>query len=140
MPSGSLFYRRTAGVGNPEYTTLAQFKEILGLTDITSTKQPVYSITLPTGSVADRVAGAVLGSGCDGWILSVDSAVNLKITHTLTGRSCANIKVWEVDGTKKTMAKDHLDAFSAVSEDGFDILIEGLDTIAFPLKIYLIFE
>lgn len=112
-------------------------------TSVGSTGSTV-SITLPASSdVATRVAGAVEGTDYPtGWTLAADSAVNLLITHTLVGRPIAHVNVFEVNGTVSRLTKPFSDGFTGVTCDTSDdtILIEGLDTLAVPLRIELFFN
>lgn len=99
----------------------------------------MVTITLPASSdIATRIAGAVEGTDYPtGWTLAADSAVNLLITHTLSGRTVAHISIFEVSGTSSRLAKPFSDAYTGIVGDTDDdtILIEGLDTLAVPLRI-----
>jgi len=108
------------------------------ITRLASVNQSVYTVLLPTGAnIAARLAGSTTVPS--GWSLAVDSVVNLQVTHTLTGRKCVDVKVWEVDGSNERLAKSFSDAYSGILDNGLTVLIEGLDTIVLALRIELIF-
>ncbi len=102
-----------------------------------SVKQADYKITLPAAaSVAARVAGAVSGTDYPaGWTLAADSAVNLLVTHTLTGRKTAGVNVFEIDGANERLLKPFEAAYSGVLVNGLTVKIEGLAPTLLALRI-----
>lgn len=112
------------------------------ITRLSSVKQNVYTIYLNASSdVATRLSGLVEGTDYPtGWTLSADSAVNLLITHTLTGRKLASVNIFETDGSNERLAKPFSDAYSGVLNGSTTVLIEGLDTLAVDLRIELFFN
>jgi hypothetical protein len=108
------------------------------ITRLSSIKQNVYEILLPaSGTVSGRISGATLPSG---WVIAVDSSVNLLITHTLSGQKIASVNVYEINGLNERQAKPFSDAFTGVLANGQTVLVEGLDTEALALRIELIFS
>lgn len=108
-------------------------------------KQMVYTITLSASSdVATRIAGGyTIMCGEDeveGWTLEADNAVNLLITHNLSGRKIAEVKVWEINGENESPAKPFSDGYAQIVANGSEIKIVGLDTLAVALRIELIFN
>ena len=106
------------------------------------TKTNPYTIYLNASSdVATRLSGLIEGTDYPtGWTLAADSAVNLLITHTLTGRKLASVNIFETDGSNERLAKPFSDAYSGVLNGATTVLIEGLDTLAVDLRIELIFN
>jgi hypothetical protein len=123
------------------YVPVVEGKSLILDTEIArlaSVTQSVYTVLLPTGAnIAARLAGST--NVPSGWSLSVDSVVNLQVTHNLTGRKCVDVKVWEIDGSNERIAKPFSDAYSGILANGLTVLVEGLDTIALPLRIEFIF-
>lgn len=100
-------------------------------------KQNVYEILLPaSGSVAGRLSGATIPSG---WSIAANAAVNLMVTHTLTGQKVAHVNVFEIDGSNERLAKPFSDGYVGILANGSTVLIEGLDPEALALRIELIF-
>lgn len=104
--------------------------------------QNVYEVNLnASADVATRLSGLIEGTNYPaGWVLAADSAVNLLITHTLTGRKIADVKVWEIDGENETLAKPFSDGYEQIVANGMTVKIVGLDTLAVALRIELIFN
>lgn len=102
-----------------------------------SIKQTDYKITLPAAaSVAARIAGAVAGTDYPtGWTLAADSAVNLLVTHTLTGRKVSGVNVFEIDGANERLLKPFEAAYSGVLVNGLTVKIEGLAPTLLALRI-----
>ena len=113
--------------------------EIARLADV---KQNIYTLTLnASADVATRLVGLVAPTNFPtGWTLAADSGVNLLVTHNLTGRNIVDVKVFEVDGGWDSFAKPNEDAYSNFKGNSTSVLIEGLDTLAVPLRIALIFD
>lgn len=98
-----------------------------------------YQILLPAStSIAGRLAGVVTVP--TGWTLSANSAVNLLITHTLTGRKLSAINVFEIDGANERLLKPFEAAYSGVLCNGLTVLIEGLAPTVLALRIELIID
>lgn len=93
-----------------------------------------------SSDVATRLVGLVEGVNYPtGWVLSVDSGVNLVIAHNLA-KEVAFLNVFELDGFMWRIAKPFSDGFSGFLCDGNSVIIEGLDTLAVPIKIELMFN
>ena len=109
------------------------------VTAMGSIKQTDYKITLPAAaSVAARVAGAVAGTDYPtGWTLAADSAVNLLVTHTLTGRKVAGVNVFEINGADERLLTPFNSAYSGVLVNGLTVKIEGLAPTLLALRIEL---
>lgn len=105
---------------------------------LASLKVMPYRISLPASSdVATRVAGAVEGIDYPtGWVLAASAGYNISITHGL-GRKVAFVKVFEIDGGVERLAKDFFDAYSGLTGTDNAVIIEGLSTLAVPLRIEL---
>jgi len=137
-------------IASQEWTTAGFVAKIVGSsliadsekTRLLGVKQNVYTLLLAASSdVATRLVGLVEGTDYPtGWVLSVDSGVNLLITHTLTGRKIASVNIWEVDGLNENLAKPFSDGYSQVVGNGLTVKIVGLDTLAVALRIELIFN
>lgn len=100
----------------------------------------VFKISLPAASdVATRIASLVAGTDYPtGWTLAVDSGVNLVVTHNLgSSRYLIDVKVWETESGLR-LAKPFSDAYSGILVNGSSMTIEGLDTLAVPLRIDLL--
>lgn len=109
------------------------------------TQEMSYTITLSASSdVASRISGGfTIKSGGDdvaGWTLEADAGVNLLITHNLAGRKPKSVEVWEVNGGNEQLARPFGDAYAQILSNGTTIKIVGLDTLAVPLRIELIFN
>lgn len=99
---------------------------------------PSQILLSASADVATRISGGATIP--DGWSVAADSTVNLVITHTLTGRKIAFVNVFEIDGADERLVKPFEDAYSGILANGLTIKLEGLDTLALPLRIELIFD
>ena len=104
-----------------------------------------YKILLSASAdVATRISGgcdiSLNGDAITDWTITADSVYNLLITHTLAGRKIAFVNVFEIDGANERMIKPFEDAYAGIVSNGLAIKIEGLDTVALPLRIELIFD
>lgn len=102
-----------------------------------------YRIDFDTASasVAARIAGATETTDYPtGWVLTVDSTVNLLITHTLTGRKVAAVNVFEIDGSDERLLVPFSSAYTGILANGLTVKIEGLAPVALALRIELIFN
>lgn len=113
--------------------------------ELLATKLPPFSILLSASAdVATRISGGYTvtsgGVAVTDWVLSADSIYNLLITHTLTGRKIAFVNVYEIDGANERLIKPFEDAYSGILANGLTVKLEGLDTVALPLRIELIFD
>lgn len=139
MPTGTLMYRRTAGNGNPEYTTLAQLRTDLNI-PVTSevARQNVFTIKFPTGNVAARCAGVL--SLPAGWIVAAGTnPADLVVTHS-TGREIAAVKVWAIEPVGKTELYANMAYSGVVASDNNSVTIRGFATIGYAITLHLIFE
>lgn len=100
-------------------------------------KNPFLITLSASGSVSGKIAGAVFPPG---WTLTDVDGTDLKITHTLIGREVANVIVKEVNGTAKRFCVPFSEAFAGITEDGFDITIEGINQTDLALQIFIFFS
>ena len=111
-----------------------------GTTNLYASENAVESYTLyldASSDVATRIASLVEGTDYPtGWVLSVDAGVNLVVAPDIS-KKLISISVFEID-TVERIAKPFSDAFSGYFQDGDDITIEGLDTLAVPLRIEIL--
>ena len=108
------------------------------ITRLSTVIGPQQILLSASSDVATRISGgATIPSG---WSVAADSGVNLLITHTLTGRKIVDVKVFEIDGDNERMIKPFEDAYSGILANGLTVKLEGLDTVALPLRIELIFD
>lgn len=115
--------------------------EVLTEQSSVSKQNPFTLLLAASSDVATRLVGLVEGTDYPtGWVLSVDSGVNLLITHTLTGRKCAFVNVWETNGSDEDLAEPFKTAYMQIKNNGITVKIVGLDTLAVALRIELIFN
>jgi len=116
------------------------------INDINEGESNVYTISLSASdNVTGKISGATItvgGVNVTGWTLSAtgDSGKNLQITHTLTGRTIANVWVKTVEESGNRILVPFRDAYSGILENGLTVTIEGLATNDLPLIIKLIFD
>lgn len=120
-------------------------KSLISNTEITrllGVKQNDYTLLLgASADVATRLSGLVEGTDYPtGWTLAADSGVNLVVTHNLTGRKIASVNIYEVDGSNERLSKPFSEAFTGILGNGMTVKIEGLNTLAVPLRIELFFN
>ena len=105
--------------------------------------QYVYTILLDVANkvVATRIAGAhETADYPTGWVLTVGSTVNLLVTHTLTGRKCAAVNVFEIDGSNERLLTPFNSAYTGILCNGLTVLIEGLAPVDLGIRIEMIFK
>lgn len=109
----------------------------------TGTDQTIYRIELGAyTTVVARVAAATETTDYPtGWVLAADSTVNLKVTHTLTGRKIAGVQVFEIDGATESLLVPFSSAYSGVlgNTSATTVLIEGLAPTVKAIRINLTF-
>lgn len=144
VASGSVFYRKSSGVGPPEVNSLATLKQDLGLAGTNSGDQnipTVYPITLSAGNVAARVAAAIeITNYPEGWVLTANGN-DLIITHNLN-KELISATIKKVNGTKRIL-RPFSTAYSGIEETSMDeLVIEGLagGQDAFDILILLYFS
>ena len=112
--------------------------------DLLKLKQNPYTInfTSSSGSVATRISAAIETTDYPtGWTLEVDDTYNLLVTHNLTGRKIADIKVFEINGSAERMLSfDRGTAYTGVVGNGLTVLIEGFAPNPLPMRVELIFN
>lgn len=123
---------------------LAEVKNQANATDtvvngLTGLAPEIYKITLPAAAnVAARVAAAVEGTDYPtGWVLAVNSSVNLLITHILTGRKVSAVNIFEIDGANERLLANFSSAYTGILVNDLTCLIEGLAPTALALRIEL---
>lgn len=138
MPASTLLYNRLGISSPPQYVTLAQLREDLGI-PTNQTKQTLFTITLPDGdSVASRISGAVIkGDGTAAWTLEAfgDTGIDLKVVHS-TGRKLAGINISSIDGLNERPLKNFSSAYSDFYSTLNEVIIESLATIRRSIVIH----
>lgn len=114
----------------------------LAIQALATVKTNPYTLLLgASADVATRLSGLIEGTNYPtGWTLAADSGVNLVVTHNLTGRKIASVNVYEVDGSNERLSKPFNEAFTGILGNGMTLKIEGLNTLAVPLRIELFFN
>jgi len=141
FPAFSLLYNNSNIPGAPQYLTLTQLKQLLGISDVTI-KQSVYTITLPDGdSVANRCNGVITrGPGTADFLFeaSGNNGIDLKITHNL-GRQLAGINISYIDNDGYSIVlKPFFNAYGGFKSNNNIIYINSLATIRRSINISLI--
>ena len=141
FPAYSLLYNNSNAPGAPQYLTLTQLKQLLGISEST-VKQSVYTITLPDGdSIASRCAGAIIrGPGTADFLFeaSGNNGIDLKITHNL-GRQLAGINVSYIDDDGYSVVlKPFFNAYGGFKSNNNIVYINSLATIRRSINISLI--
>jgi len=114
----------------------------LAVQELATIKTNPYTLLLgASADVSTRLSGLVEGTDYPtGWTLAADSGVNLMVTHNLTGRKIASVNVYTIDGSNERLSKPFDEAFTGILGNGMTVKIEGLNTLAVPLRIELFFN
>jgi len=107
---------------------------------LTPVKSNPYEITMPTGDLVTKIAGAVF-SPVTWATCELSGGSDLLITHTLTGRKVSFVNVFEIDGSNEHLLSfDKGEAYTGITGNGLTVLISGLANTSLGIRIELIFN
>ena len=102
--------------------------------------QDIYTISLPAGNIATKVAGATFTP--TGWGTVAQSGdYDVIITHVLTGRKARFVNIFEINGSDEDLLSfDKGTAYTGITNSGLTTKIKGLAPTTLAININLIFD